>query len=103
MRIAVIGVGAMGSVYAGLLADAGHDVCVIDVWQDHMDAIRDAQKNVAGRHKFGDPLTGTEAVLDGQDQRLLAHNRRDHAGTVANAGGLGSNDVKIANPDIVRR
>ena len=48
MRIAVIGVGTMGSVYAGLLADAGHDVCVIDVWQDHMDAIRNKGLRVEG-------------------------------------------------------
>ena len=39
MKIAIIGVGAMGSVYAGLLADAGHDVWAVDLWQDHLDAI----------------------------------------------------------------
>ncbi|HIO02634.1 MAG TPA: 2-dehydropantoate 2-reductase, partial [Alphaproteobacteria bacterium] len=35
MKIAVIGVGAMGSVYAGLLADAGNEVWAIDVWREH--------------------------------------------------------------------
>jgi len=39
MKIAVVGVGAMGSIYAGLLADAGHEVWAIDVWRDHLDAI----------------------------------------------------------------
>ena len=40
MKIAIIGVGAMGSIYAGLLADAGgHDVWAVDVWQDHVDAM----------------------------------------------------------------
>ena len=39
MKIAIIGVGAMGSVYAGLLADAGHDVWAVDLWQEHLDAI----------------------------------------------------------------
>ena len=38
-RIAVIGTGAMGSVYAVLLAEAGHQVVAIDGWQDHVDAI----------------------------------------------------------------
>ena len=40
MRIAVVGAGAMGSVYAGLLADAGNDVWVIDTWEAHIEAIR---------------------------------------------------------------
>ncbi len=41
MRIAIIGVGAMGSVYAGLLADeGGHDVWAVDTWKDHVDAIK---------------------------------------------------------------
>jgi 2-dehydropantoate 2-reductase len=39
MKIAVVGVGAMGSVYAALLADAGHEVVAVDVWQEHVDAI----------------------------------------------------------------
>ena len=33
MKIAVVGVGAMGSVYAALLGDAGNEVWAIDVWQ----------------------------------------------------------------------
>jgi len=40
MKIAVVGAGAMGSIYAGLLADAGNEVWAIDVWQDHIEAIR---------------------------------------------------------------
>lgn len=39
MKIAVIGVGAMGSVYAGLLADGGHEVWAIDLWREHIQAI----------------------------------------------------------------
>ena len=39
MKIAIFGIGAMGSVYAGLMAEAGHDVWGVDVWQDHVDAI----------------------------------------------------------------
>ena len=39
MKIAVVGAGAMGSIYAGLLADAGNEVWAIDVWQAHIDAI----------------------------------------------------------------
>ena len=39
MKIAIVGTGAMGSVYAGLLGKAGHEVWAIDVWQEHIDAI----------------------------------------------------------------
>ncbi len=40
MKIAVIGAGAMGSIYAALFADAGHETWAIDLWQEHLDAIR---------------------------------------------------------------
>ena len=40
MKIAVIGAGAMGSVYIALLGAAGHDVWAIDSWADHIEAIR---------------------------------------------------------------
>lgn len=39
MKIAVIGAGAMGSVIGGLLAKAGNDVTLIDVWKQAVDAI----------------------------------------------------------------
>lgn len=39
MKIAVFGVGAMGSVYAGLMAEAGHEVWAVDIWQEHVDLI----------------------------------------------------------------
>lgn len=39
MKIAIVGTGAMGSVYAALLGDAGNEVWAIDRWQEHVDAI----------------------------------------------------------------
>jgi 2-dehydropantoate 2-reductase len=39
MRIFVIGAGAMGSTYGGLLHQAGHDVTLVDIWAEHVDAI----------------------------------------------------------------
>ncbi|HZP88071.1 MAG TPA: ketopantoate reductase family protein [Burkholderiales bacterium] len=53
MRIYMIGSGAMGSVYGGLLANAGYDVTLIDPREDHIGLI---QRNglivegVRGRH-----------------------------------------------------
>jgi 2-dehydropantoate 2-reductase len=48
MKIAIVGVGAMGSVYAGLMAEAGHEVWAIDVWQAHIDAINRQGLRLAG-------------------------------------------------------
>lgn len=39
MKIAVIGAGAMGSVIGGLLAKAGNEVTLVDVWKQAVDAI----------------------------------------------------------------
>jgi 2-dehydropantoate 2-reductase len=39
MKIAVIGTGAMGSIYAARFSKVGHEVIAIDVWQDHVDHI----------------------------------------------------------------
>ena len=39
MKIAVVGAGAMGSLFGGLLAEAGREVWLFDIWQEHVDAI----------------------------------------------------------------
>ena len=48
MKITVVGVGAMGSIYAGLLADAGHEVWAIDIWKEHIDAIKEKGLRITG-------------------------------------------------------
>lgn len=40
MNIAILGAGAMGSLFGGLLAEAGASVTLLDVNQQHLDAIR---------------------------------------------------------------
>jgi 2-dehydropantoate 2-reductase len=65
MKIAVVGCGAMGSVYAGLLAAAGHEVWAIDRWQEHIDAIRAHGLRVEGAS--GDrrvPVRATTGAAD---------------------------------------
>ena len=47
-RIGVIGTGAMGSVYAVMMAEAGHDVVAIDSWQPHVDAINTTGLRLSG-------------------------------------------------------
>ena len=48
MKIAIVGTGAMGSVYASLLGKAGHEVWAIDTWQEHIDAIANSGLSVSG-------------------------------------------------------
>lgn len=46
--VAVIGCGAMGSIYAGLFAASGHDVLAVDRDRGHVDAINDRGLRVEG-------------------------------------------------------
>ncbi len=48
MKIAILGAGAMGSLYGGLLAEAGNEVWLIDVYQEHIDAINEKGLYVEG-------------------------------------------------------
>ncbi|MCO5064251.1 MAG: 2-dehydropantoate 2-reductase [Rhizobiaceae bacterium] len=48
MRVAIIGAGAMGSVYAGLFAAAGNDVLAVTRNRSHVDAINGAGLRVEG-------------------------------------------------------
>ena len=47
-KVVVIGSGAMGSIYAVLIADAGHDVTVIDTDKEHIGAIQAQGLRVEG-------------------------------------------------------
>ena len=38
-KVAVLGAGAMGCLFGGLMAEKGLDVVLIDVWKDHVDTI----------------------------------------------------------------
>jgi 2-dehydropantoate 2-reductase len=40
MKISIIGSGAMGSLFGGMLSRAGHDVVLYDVFREHVEAIR---------------------------------------------------------------
>jgi 2-dehydropantoate 2-reductase len=48
VKIAIVGTGAMGSVYAGLLGKSGHEVWAIDIWQAHIDEIARSGLSVSG-------------------------------------------------------
>ena len=76
MKIAIFGVGAMGSVYAGLLAEAGHEVWAVDIWREHVDAINQDGLRVQGasgdRVVQGINATGTAADVGECELYVLA-------------------------------
>ena len=39
MKIAIIGTGAMGSIYAARFAKARHEVIAVDIWQEHVEPV----------------------------------------------------------------
>ena len=48
MKIAIIGAGAMGSIYASFLAQNNNEVLAIDLWEEHLKAIRKDGLRVSG-------------------------------------------------------
>ncbi len=88
MKIAIIGVGAMGSIYAALLADAGHEVFAIDVWQEHVDRIREQGLRVEGAS--GDRTVtsiqaATEPAVAGAADLYIIATKAAGVGTAARA------------------
>lgn len=65
MRVAIVGTGAMGSVYAGLMGAAGIDVWAIDTWQAHIDAIRMEGLHISGAS--GDKIVKLQASANVAD------------------------------------
>jgi 2-dehydropantoate 2-reductase len=65
LKIAIVGTGAMGSVYAALFASAGHEVWAIDRWQEHIDAMRARGLRVEGAS--GDRTVRLNATTDPHD------------------------------------
>jgi 2-dehydropantoate 2-reductase len=60
MRIAIIGCGAVGSLFAAHLAKAGEaEVWAYDVWLDHIDAIRQNGLRLSGAADFTTRLNAT--------------------------------------------
>jgi 2-dehydropantoate 2-reductase len=64
-KIAIVGTGAMGSVYAALFAAAGYEVWAIDRWREHVDAMRTKGLRLEGAS--GDRTVRVNATEDPAD------------------------------------
>ena len=65
LKIAVVGTGAMGSVYAALLAAAGNEVWAIDAWREHVEAMRTKGLRLEGAS--GDRTVRVNATANPED------------------------------------
>ena len=98
MKIAVVGAGAMGSVYAGLLASAGNEVWAIDTWREHIDAIRARGLRVEGAS--GDRTVRLDATTDASepgpcDLVIIATKADGVASAAASIGPLLGDDTLV--------
>ncbi len=48
MKIVIVGAGAMGSLFGAFLTEAGNDVTLVDIWRDHIEAIKTNGLRVSG-------------------------------------------------------
>ena len=65
MKVAIVGTGAMGSVYAALMSSAGHEVWAIDAWPEHVAAMRSKGLRLEG--KSGDRTVKVNATAEAKD------------------------------------
>ncbi len=88
MKIAILGLGAMGSIYAALLANAGNEVWAVDPWVEHTQAIRKNGLRVEGasgdRTVTSIQVTDNPADLQNADLFIVA----TKASNVGDAAGV---------------
>ena len=61
-HVVVLGAGAMGSLFGGLIAEGGLHVTLVDPWREHIDAIRKSGLRMVGHG--GDRRISIEATTD---------------------------------------
>ena len=62
MKIGIVGAGAMGCIYGGILGDAGNEIWLLDVWKEHIETIRARGVRVQGAS--GDRTVRVNATLE---------------------------------------
>lgn len=118
MKIAVVGAGAMGSLFGAMLAQAGNQVWLYDVWLEHVQAInqdglrieREGQTRTVDLKATSDPAQIGRADLviifvKSTQTRTAAETARDLAGSegavMTLQNGMGNADViaEFIEPD----
>lgn len=98
MKIGIVGVGAMGSVYGGLFTAAGQEVWLVDVWREHIEAIRAHGLHVSGAsgERTVRPAATTDPAEAGACELVvLATKMRDLEAAARSIGPMVGNDTAI--------
>ena len=98
-RVVVVGAGAMGSLFGGLLTEGGLDVTLVDIWREHVDAINANGLKMVGHG--GDriiPATATSdpSTIDGADVAFFQCKAIYNADAAASVKHLFDNDRTVA-------
>lgn len=98
MRIAVIGAGAMGSLFGAYLAEGGNEVHLVDVWQEHVEAIN--EKGLRIEESNGEKTVSVRALVDPralrpQDLVIIFVKSYHTADAVKSAGNLFNKDTLV--------
>ncbi len=96
MRVAVVGAGAIGSTYAWCLTRAGHDVAVVDVRHDQVDAIRRDGLVADGRGRVEVEAATDAAELEAAKLVLVATKSFATAAAARTAAGLLQDGTLVA-------
>jgi len=103
MRVCVVGAGAMGSVFGGLLAHVGHDVTFVDTWEENVAAINASGVRLDGvKGELRIPANAVVGLPHGLEADLAmiwtdANNTRRAAVTAAAALAPGGFAITLQN------
>jgi 2-dehydropantoate 2-reductase len=68
-RIAVVGAGAMGSLFGGILAEGGLEVHLIDLWREHIETIRKRGLKITG--EGGERIVKLGATVEAEEVGIV--------------------------------
>ncbi|MFZ5633645.1 MAG: ketopantoate reductase family protein [Bacillota bacterium] len=98
MNIAVIGAGAMGSLFGAYLSAGGNRVTLVDVWGEHVEAINKNGLQVEesnGTRTFSVPAATDPGTLGPQDLVVIFVKSYHTAGSLKNAANLFSGNTAV--------
>lgn len=88
MKVAVVGAGAMGSLFGGYLCAAGHEVWLVDTWAEHVRAIKEEGLHIvepSGEERVIRPQAVTDTAAVGPCDLVLVFVKSYHTARVAGA------------------
>ena len=120
MKLAVVGAGAMGSLFGGLLAEAGVEVRLLDIWAEHVETVNEKGLNIEseGETRLVKVQATTDSRSVGRADLILIFVKSTQTGTAVETAkemvdadtmvltlqnGMGNADVisKVIDPGVV--